>query len=305
MTKFECWWDYEKMWLIVKLPGGKFLHFTKECLQDMTADSLILNILGAAKAKSHGENIALLCMPRMRQVWHLQTNDSIQAGYYNILDKTWNLEMSQGFVLKIPIMVFEAEKYSHIEMILQWVAGNWANLKNIASFDYLIGEDTCYELGFDWPTQQPAKLEYPFMPPNSMTFPTMPEFGKCTCPACMSPKELHVYDLGDGMLVPCYLANEIKAWIEDVENPQYVGFSSQMIEDDLYGSMAVPVKSKPQSGVAALMDMYAEKVFPSNVLIPPDNLAVKKVIAEMYPGKIIEVNNMKEAMELMKLYSKI
>lgn len=82
-------------------------------------------------------------------------------------------------------------------------------------------------------------------------------------------KELHVYDLGDGMLVPCQLAHEIAEWIKP-HNGWWM--YQEMVEDDLYGAAAMAeVQAIATKIDKAILDKAASSLFPGKVFIVDDD----------------------------------
>jgi len=79
-------------------------------------------------------------------------------------------------------------------------------------------------------------------------------------------RELHVYDLGDGMLVPCQLAKEIAAWSQMPTKEMM----SKMIEDDLYGSHPYAYIKATADAIDKMILEKATSLFPGKVILVDD-----------------------------------
>lgn len=122
-------------------------------------------------------------------------------------------------------------------------------------------------------------------------------------------KAIHVFDLGEGMLVPCELAHDVVGWL-NAGKMHNLHFADEMIEDDLYGQAVAKSKSSEHSQQfismlqAIGLDQYAEWFnadFDSSqgaskpMIVKASELtkqAVDNLKLQMYPGKIMIMDDM-------------
>lgn len=308
MHSFKCYWDNEKDWLVIKLPDGQEKCYTKEMLEDATAMAFVNHALMPVNKQYH-DKVELykaqymnepaphkpsweeLLLPGIRQHWHQLTGGHAETCTYYHETQTYNIVFSQGMCAKLPRELFQDQQYVYIQEIIQALAEILKKYEgSLGAFDYKASNGIIYTIELSWQIKGGQAAKPPKQSSNDMlklmqAYGLTEEMAKMIMPSDPPPikakhvKELHVYDLGDGMLVPCELAHEIVQWMKLGKKKPSSGWwmSKEMIEDDMYGSTP--------GAVAAI----AKKV----------DADILKHQLEMYPGEIFLIDDMADAMHYL------
>lgn len=177
-----------------------------------------------------------LLLPGIRQHWHELTGGNAETCTYHHDTETYNIVFSQGMCAKLPRELFQDQQYVYIQEIIKALAQILEKYNgSIGGFDYKTETGVIYSIGISWQIKGEQKA-----------------------------KELHVYDLGDGMLVPCQLADEIAQWskLGKLKHEWYM--SKEMIEDDMYGAIpdaVAVIAKKVDADILKSLEAYPGKVF--------------------------------------------
>lgn len=254
MHSFKCYWDNEKDWLVIKLPDGQEKCYTKEILEDATAMAFVNNVLMPVSKQYHDKSKYCeaqymnqphwedLLLPGIRQQWHKLTGGWAETCVYSDVTQAFNVSFSQGFSAGFPRIFFEDQKYGDITTILECMAKILKTHPSIGGFDFADSTGHIYTIEMRWKDKPVVK-------------------------------ELHVYDLGDGMLVPCELAHEIIQWIglgkKKSKNDWFM--SQEMIEDDMYGAPVMAAVKDIATKIDKQILENAASLFPGKVFIVDDD----------------------------------
>lgn len=243
-------------------------------------------------------HIPELIMPGIKQLWHEFTGSShnLTMEYYPYKD-LFRLSCDGEVVLSIPKHLIEDDQYGKIREMVIHAAKTWVDkhpqqlpataVMKLADATNKAEKYAKFAAMYGSPSGKLDQLMKALQPPP----PPKPK-------AKPIVKELHVFDLGDGMLVPCEMVHELAVMFKQPAH-------QQMSKSDFFGTLPKVAKPKPADspfkellkamGMAQYAEWFNDDFDTSNLLenkpmIVHDSKVSKESLKkemELYPGKVM------------------